>query len=199
MKYRQFAVIFIIFICAPRLIWAMKNIESRIGPFNFFNSPMSETMLVSSFGNGYIKVEKVEGVMLCRHHIYYVPQENLWVDVQLSHVLDKNLERFVEAVLVTKKRLCNEKFKPGNSFGPLTTGQGVKLGDSLEKTISIYGKPSVLIDIGESSLSSILQDQLNPKKGKILRYLSDQEDQLLFSEFYFDENGLNSVLISASE
>lgn len=199
MKLKQFNIIIVMLFCSAVLCWADEKVESQIGPFNFADSPMMESRLISSYGKGYVQIDKVGGKVLGKKHIYYVADINVWIEIRLSHVLNKNMERFVEAVLITKNKLCDEKFEPKTSFGPLLTGKGIKIGDTKEKTIRTYGSPSLLISVGADRPFSVLREDLKLKKGEILRYLPNQSNELLFSEFYFDDAVLHSILISRSE
>ena len=137
--------------------------------------------------------------ILEKKHVYYVPSERIWVEIGFSHVLDENLERYVEEVLITKQKLCDETYRPTKPFGPLVTSKGVRIGDSIDKVIKTYGAPSVSIEVGRDKISLALDEDLKLKKGRVLRYLSNRPDDLLFAEFYFDERGLHSLLISTSE
>jgi hypothetical protein len=142
-----------------------------------------------------VHIYRVGNRILDKKHIYYLSDDNLWVEISISHVLPRE----VESVLVTKKKLCEERFKPKKSFGPLNTSKGIKTGDSIAKVLNAYGKPTVNIDIAKNKLFSVLIEDLKSEKGKVLRYLPNRSDELLFAEFYFDAEGLHSVLISASE
>lgn len=174
-------------------------VENRIGPFDFAGKLMMESQLISDFGQGYVQTLQVGDEILGKKHIYYVSDEKLWVEISLSHVLDKNLERMVESILVTKKELCDKKFKPKKSFGPLITSKGITIGDPIDKVLNVYGNPSISLDISKDKLFSVLVENLKLKSGKVLRYLTTRPDELLFAEFYFDAEGLHSILISASE
>jgi hypothetical protein len=199
MYIKKINIVVIILFCSTVLCWSGEKVEHQIGPFNLAGSPITESQLISSFGPGYVKIDKVGSMILGKEHIYYDVNEKVWVAVSLSNVLDKKLERVVEAVLVSKKKLCDEKFKPRKLFGPLITGKGIKIGDTLDKIINTYGTPSVSIDIGKDRSFSVLWDDLKLRKGRVLRYLTNQPNELLFSEFYFDGGVLHSMLISAAE
>ena len=163
---------------------SQRIIESQIGPFNLANTPMRESQLISEYGIGDVKTEKIDDKILGKRYIYYVTGQQIWIEIHLSHVLDENLERVVEAILVTKKKLCDEKFKPKKPFGLLITSMGIKIGDSIKKVINTYGEPS------EKYVNVV---------GQALKYMSDDPRNLLFTEFSFDEVGLHSMLISISE
>lgn len=199
MNFRQLNIVAVILLCSTILCWAGEKVENQIGPFDLANSPMMESQLISSFGQGYVQTDKVDSKIFVKKHIYYIENEKVWLEVRLSHVLSERLERVIEAVLVTKKKLCDEKFKPEKSFGPLITGKGIKIGDSLEKTIRTYGAPSVSIDISKDTSFSVLREDLRLQTGRVLRYLTAHPNELLFSEFYFSAKGLHSILISGAE
>jgi hypothetical protein len=158
-----------------------------------------EPQLLSDFGQGHIFIYQVGGEIFGKKHIYYVSVENLWVEISLSHVLDSNLERMVESILVTKKELCDKEFRPKKSFGRLVTSKGITIGDPIDKVLKTYGNPAISIDISKDKLFSALGEDLELTSGKVLRYLPNSPDELLCAEFYFDGEGLHSMLISASE
>jgi hypothetical protein len=105
----------------------------------------------------------------------------------------------VEEILVTKYKLCDEKFQPSKPFGSLITSRGIQIGDSEEKIIQTYGAPSISIEIGKDKIFSVLAADLKLKEGRILRYLTNRQGELIFAEFYFNEKELHSLLISGSE
>ena len=170
---------------------ADQKIENRVGPFDLTDAPITESKLISQFGQGHIQADKVHGKVLGQQHTYYISNVKVWVDMRFSHVLDENLERVLEEILISRKKLCDERFEPEKPFGLLITSKGIKIGDSIDKVISIYGKPSISIEIRKNKLFSVLGEELKLQKGRVLRYLSQQPDELLFAEFYFDEDGLH--------
>lgn len=179
--------------------WGGGSVEHQIGPFNLADTPMTESKLISQFGEGCIEYDKAGDKMLGKKHIYYVADKKMWLEIRLSDVLTEKMERTIEAVLITKQRLCDERFRPTRTFGALTTGRGITIGDSMDKVLNTYGRPSVLANIGKDKFYSNLQEVLKLKEGRVLRYLGDQTDALLFAEFYFHSQKLHSLLISASE
>jgi len=126
---------------------AGQNVESKVGAFDFGGSLMSESELVGRIGEGFIYEYKVGEKVFSKSRTYYYKDEQIWVKVDLSHVLDENYERSVEAVTVTKKRLCNESYKPSNLIGPMITSNGIAVGDQPEKVIKVYGEPGRKIEI----------------------------------------------------
>lgn len=193
------ATLFIIIFLCNTLCWAGEKIETQIGTFNLAKSPLTESQLVSQLGQGYVKEQKVDKKALDKKLIYYVDAEKVWVEFQLSHVLNENSERVLETILVTKNKLCDKKYKPQKSVDKLVTSKGIKLGDTIDKVIKTYGTPTVKIDITNDKLFSVLSGSLSMKKGYIFRYLTDKKDELIFAEFYFYEGRLHSLLISTSE
>jgi len=199
MKLKHISIIAALLFCATVFCQAGEAVESQIGPFNLTGSPLNESTVVASYGRGYVQEDKAGGKVLGKKHVYYVADQNVWVEIRLSHVLEKNLERSVEAVVVTKRKLCDKKFTPKKSFGSLITGKGIKIGDALDKIIRAYGTPSVSIVLGEEKSFAVLREEFRLQKGRVLRYLPSQSNDLLFSEFYFADEALHSILISISE
>ncbi len=196
---RHLKMFIVLALCTVGLCWAGEKIETRIGPLNIEDSSMTETRLISQFGEGYVRLDKYGNKVLDKKHIYYVSDEKVWIEISFSHVLDENLQRYIDAILVTKTKLCDKKFRSKEPFGPLATSKGIKIGDSIDKVISAYGKPAISIDIIKDRLFSSLVEDLKLQKGHILRYDTNQPDELYFVEFYFNGKGLHSLLISESE
>lgn len=199
MYYKQMRIVFALILFTVVSCWANQKIETRIGPFNLAGLPVTELNFVSLFGQGHVQIDKVENKVLGQRRIYYASDEKVWVEIRFSHVLGENLERVVETILITRKKLCDEKFKPKKPFGPLITSREIKIGDSIDKVIGTYGKPSISIDVGKDKIFSVLVEDLKFQQGRVLRYLTNQPNELLFAEFYFSETGLHSILISESE
>lgn len=174
-------------------------IETQIGPFNLGSMPITESTIVSQYGQGCVKVSESGTEAIAGKHVYYVKDEKVWVEILFSHVMDNNLEHVVEAILVTKQKLCEEKHQTKRPFVPLVTSKEVKIGDPIDKIIKVYGKPSISIDLSKDKLFSVLVEDLKLKEGQVIRYLTDHPNELFFAEFYFKENRLHSILISASE
>jgi len=190
---------FILIFCSFISCLANQKIETQIGLFNFAGPSIIESKFVSQFGKGFVQIDKAGDKILGKKYVYYAPQEKVWVQVKFSHVLDENLDRVMEAILVTKKKLCDERFKPRKLFGCLITSKGVRIGDSIDKVIEVYGTPTISFDIEKEKLFSVLVEDLKLKEGRLLRYLSDKPNELSFVEFYFSGRSLHSLLISESE
>lgn len=129
---------------------------------------------------------------------FYSSKGDVWIQINFSHV-SNDLGSVVESVIVTREKLCDKKFKAKESFDPLVTSQGIRLGDSIDKILNVYGEPSVSIVVGKDKLFSVLSESLKLRRGCILRYLTNNPAELLCSEFYVNEEGLHSILVSRSE
>lgn len=198
---RQLKLVIFLNIILPAVsfCWAAQKIETIIGPLDLGSSSISESNIISQYGQGFVQEKKYGNKVLEKKRVYYIPSDRIWIEIRFSHVLDENLERYVEEILITKQKLCDETYKPTTPFGPLVTSKGVRIGDSINKVIKIYGAPSVSIEIGKDKTFSALDEDLKFKKGRVLRYLPDDPDKLIFSEFYFSGGKLHSMLISISE
>jgi hypothetical protein len=199
MRFTKNYLIVVIILCFADLCCAIEKIETKIGPFDLAGPRMKESQLVSQFGQGWVQARRVGDKILEKKHIYYDQDGKIWVEIRLSHVLDEKLEHVVETILVSKHKLCDEKFKPTKPFSPLVTSRGIRIGDSIEKLIKAYGTPSISIEIGKDDRFSVLAEDLKFKKGQVLRYLTNRPKELIFAEFYFNGKGLHSLLISVSE
>jgi len=96
---------------------------------------------VDQFGEGFIDEYKVGDKVFSKSRIYYLKDEDLWIKIDLSHVLDENHERSVEAVTVTRKKLCDETYLPANKVGPMITSRGIAAGDAFQDVVNEYGEP----------------------------------------------------------
>jgi hypothetical protein len=195
-------LITIVIFCTIRLSFSNPKIEAQLGPFNLSGPPLTESRLVSEFGEGYVRVQEIGNKIISKKHVFWVPEQTVWVQISLSHVLDAKMERIVEAVLVTKKKLCEEdkKYMARKKLASLATSKGVKVGDSIDKVIEKYGKPSISKVIGKDKGFTVLDEELKLKQGEVLRYLQEHPSkELNFAEFYFDKRKLHSFLISESE
>jgi hypothetical protein len=196
---RQIIICLTVILFAVGKCSATQEIETQIGPFDLASPPVSESKIISQFGQGYVEVNKSANETLEKKQIYYAPDQKVWVEIRFSHVLNAKLEHIVEEILVTKYKLCDEKFQPSKPFGSLITSRGIQIGDSEEKIIQTYGAPSISIEIGKDKIFSVLAADLKLKEGRILRYLTNRQGELIFAEFYFNEKELHSLLISGSE
>lgn len=195
---KQICIITFIILLLVNMGWAKEIIEYRIGLIDLSHPP-KESEIILKFGKGYEKVISVNGKILEKSHCYYLPKDEIWVEISLSHVLNKNLERSVQAVLVSREKLCDESFIPEMEFDNLTTSKGIKIGDSFSKVTEAYGEPSIDFEAEkEKNKFSAITEMLKPKKGRILRYLGSEDDEF-FSEFLFDKNELNSMYVSGAE
>jgi hypothetical protein len=198
MNLKGYKIIFVLFSYAVAVCWANSKVETKIGAFDL-DKLTTESQFVSQYGEGNVQMEKVDDKVLGKRHIYYVSNSKLWVEARFSHVLGEDLQRVLEAVLVTKQKICDERFRPKNLLTSLITSKGVKIGDSIDKVVSIYGKASIHIDIKKDKTFSVLREDLKLKEGQILRYFGNKPNELFFSEFYFGKEGLHSFMISKSE
>lgn len=189
--------IYLIILCLlPNICWSDSYIEHTLGPFDLTKN-ITETQLVSEFGSGYVINHIVDGKTMGRSHVYYVPAVNAWLEVQLSHT--SNNDRLVDTIILTRKKLCDEKHIPVEDLTKLITGRGVGIGSSLKKVINTYGKSDVSISLAKQKAFSNLQQYLKLSSGLVLRYLYEGSESNLYSEFYIKNGKLHSLLISVSE
>ena len=179
--------------------WANDNIETEIGQFNIKDSAITETKFTSMFGKGCAVTKNIEGKIYEKKHIYYINDKKLWVELRFSHVLGNSMESTLETVLITKRKLDSKNCKPVKKIESLITPAKIQIGDSIENVIKAYGNPSITINVERDNTYSVLSEYLKIKKGKILRYLPNHNDESFFAEFYFDKRTLHSILISGEE
>jgi len=176
-----------------------KQVESQIGQIDLSKHLIYESGIVSDYGEGYVQVLKVGEKIIGVNHVYYVPEQQLWILFEFSHVLDQKLERSLEGILITKKNLCDQKYKPIKILKPLITSKGITLGDELKKILEIYGQPSLSIFLDKDNSFSNITELLDVKEGHVLRYLPERPTEEILSEFYFENGKLHSLLISGIE
>jgi len=177
-------------------------IETQVGSFDLAGQPLTESNLVSRLGEGYVRLEKSGDKIISKKHIFWVPEQRVWVQIGLSHVLDEKMEHTLDTVLVTRKKLCDkdEKYMPKKTLELLATSKGIKINDSIDKVIEKYGKPSISKTIGRDKIFTALEEELKLREGVVLRYLQKElSNKLNFAEFYFKQKKLHSFLISKSE
>jgi hypothetical protein len=193
-------IMVIVVIIRTDCTFGRQEIETQVGPFNLAGPPLTETKLISEFGEGFVKSETIGEKIISKKHIYWVPGQEVWVQASLSHVLSERMERIVEAVLVTRKKLCEQKYVPKAPLGLLATSKGIKINDSMDKVIKEYGRPNISKVIGKDKIFTVLDEELALKEGIVIRYLQKQPArELNFAEFYFSQDKLHSFLISESE
>lgn len=178
---------------------ASYGIETQVGSFDLRGAPITEATIMAQLGEGRVEIERFGDKVLGMKHMYYVPETESCVELGLSHVLTERKERVLEAILMTKERLCDPLYIPKKPLGHLATGRGIRLGDDLDKVLQAYGQPTVLIEVGKDNAFSALVERLNLKDGRVLRYLPIDSKDNCFAEFYFKREKLHSLVVSASE
>lgn len=199
MIFRRFAGLFTLTFLMFIFCCVSHKIETQIGFFNLSGPPLTESTVLTQLGEGRMKAEQFNDKVLGKSHVFYAGDTGSWVELDFSHVLTENKERVLETILMTKERLCDEIYVPKKPFGQLATGKGLRLGDSLDRVLETYGKPTTSIEVGRDKVFSMLAERLNPKEGLILRYLPKDSKDNRFMEFHFIWEKLHSLLISVSE
>ena len=172
-----------------------QKIESKIGPIDLSADTLTESRITAVYGQGYIMVEKPE-----KQYAYFLPEENIWLQLRYSHVLDGKLERTLRAILITRHKLCPKRFQPLSSLGKMMTSGGVQIGSSFGMVVKTYGKPTITIDVERDNTFAYLRETLKLKRGTVIRYLpSSSNGGDFFTEFAFDGKTLHSILISGVE
>lgn len=173
--------------------------ETRIGQFDFSTFVINEAEFTSRYGQGFVVIDKFGDQIMGSKHIYYLTDQNVWLEVRFSHVRDERLERMMSAVLITKNKLCDKEFEPQEKFEELITSRGIRIGDPLNKVIKVYGDPARIINVERGGGFSSLINYLNLKQGVIFRYYTEEPREINFTEFYFDNEELHSLIISVEE
>ena len=181
------------------LVIAGQNLETKIGIFDFSGPTMPESELVERLGTGFIDEYKVGNKVFSKSRIYFLKDENLWIKVDLSHVFDENGECRVEAVTVTKNKLCDESYEPIHEISPMITSRGIRIGDGLRDVVDQYGEPGRRIEVSKGGPFSLLKEDLDLDRGLAFRYFTENSQSLHQMEFYFQDDKLHSFIISISE
>jgi hypothetical protein len=198
LKYAVFASIIGLF-CSYGACEGVTVAETQIGPFDLTIPQKNEGEFVAVYGKGVEVVEQYGDMVMGSKHIYYSKGQNLWIEIRFSHIRDKSMQRIMEAVLVTKKKLCNQEYTPKTPFPKLSTSKGFELGTSLQVLRDEYGKPTASINIGRDKQYSSLVDYMDLTRGVVLKYVPTERREINFAEFYFNEEVLHSMVISIED
>jgi len=161
-----------------------------LGEFCFDQkSPLiSEEDFVKRYGEGYTQGGEFA------YHCYEVPEQKLFVHFWPYHAN----QREIMEIFVSDVPNCLTAKPPKTAFQPLITTEGLKIGDTYEKVVSLYGKPDVTRKA--NGLEKIGLDVDKAKKSapfgnKFLSYWPDK-NALLHADIYFRNGKVAAILIS---
>jgi hypothetical protein len=151
---------------------------------------MTERELIARFGKGYSEDGKFA------FYCYEIPEQKLFVRFRPYH----GEQRQIVDIFVSDTSSCPAAKKPNIPLKPLVTREGLKLGDPVEKVISLYGKPSstakgsAIEKIGATNYNA---PNSSPFGDTVFKYGST-DDGLLRSEVYLRGDTVSAILISVS-
>lgn len=162
-----------------------------LGGICFGKTTVTQKQLIVHYGPGY-----TEGGRFASH-CYVMRDEGLFVTLDIGHYPG----RPVWTVFVSRAPACSKASAPRKPFRPLTTGEGVGIGDTLDKVFAIYGPPdrreeaTSIRSIGRSAGEP---SSVSPFGNEFLVYFHPTYE-LLRSEFYIRDGKVSAILISISE
>ncbi len=150
----------------------------------------SQAALVARFGG--TPVDSDSFPMYC----YTDSRHGLQVLASVYHGEPKD----VLAVMVSNARICADPLAPTETFRELRTSEGLSVGDTRERVVSIYGPP--MVEVTAQSDAAILDPfgrvPLDPRIGdKVLRYRSKRSGEPPLFEVYLRDGRVSSLFISA--
>ena len=147
----------------------------------------TEQELVGQYGKGYNENGKFA------FYCYEVPEQNLFIRFRPYH----GEQRQIVDVFLSDVPSCPAVKKPRISFQPLTTSEGLKLGDPTEKVIFLYGKARSIDKASAEERIGSGAPGSSPFGDTVLRYGSSNDD-LFRSEVYLRGGRVSGILISVS-
>ena len=152
----------------------------------------SEEELIKSYG---------EGTRIGEFHCYAVPEQKGYIHFGIEH--DRPGE--IATVFVSRAPNCvNDSGRAVNASKPLPaleTNEGVRLGDSVEKVIELYGPPSAKRG-GSDGLGSLIpysRDRQGSPFGEMVLVYDGPPNQLIQAKFYLHRNKVVAIFLSCSE
>ena len=106
----------------------------------------------------------------------------------------------VLAVMVSDARICADPVDPLEPFRDLSTSEGLSVGDTRERVLSIYGAPTteVAVQRGDTILDPFGRAPLDQRIGNtVLRYRSKRFGEPPLFEVYLRDGRVSSLFISA--
>lgn len=151
---------------------------------------LTEHDLVKRYGKGHTANGKFSA------YCYKVAEQELFVRFRPYH----GENRFIADIFVSDVANCPATKLPKVRFNQLTTAEGLRIGDSYEKVLSIYGEPDSV-----AAASGIEKTGLNYKEAlastpfgdKYLVYWPDKEASL-HAHIYIRNGKVSAILISVS-
>lgn len=182
----------------------VKKKESRIGPFDLSVKPITESEFIKNYGGGWVEDNRNrndDSRNQSVQHAYFLGNKNLWLRADFSHVLDSEMNRNLETILVSKQKLCDEKYKLAAENIDFGTGNKIKIGDTYKKVVDTYGQPKVeFIHGADKKFSLIGYDLKGIAPGRIFRYFDEKSTSLCcLLEFYFVNDDVHTILLSSGE
>lgn len=150
------------------------------------NQLTTEQKLINRYGKGYSEDGKFA------FYCYEVPEQKAFVRFRPYH----GEQRAILDVFLSDASSCPETRKSNVPFKSLTTREGLKLGDAIEKVISLYGKPDL---ITKGTAIEKIGDTTNPSPfGDTVFTYRSRDNSLLQAQLYLRRDKVSAILISVS-
>lgn len=170
---------------------------SCIGEFCLNDAVTKEADLINKYGAGYFQRGKFS------FHCYKVPDQGLFVHF---HVIKHNDCRIVSQVLVSDRPNCVINNQPQakmtkKPFESLKTREGIKIGDTYQKVVDVYGTPDIMekgtgLDVIGLDYKKAMSSM--PLGEEVLIYNSPI-GTLFQSSFYIRDGKVSAMQLSISE
>jgi hypothetical protein len=163
---------------------------SCLGEFCFNKTLVAEDKFATRYGE--TRTLSQRDLLANGVYCYRVPQQNLFAR------FDATLEKpgLIVGVFVTRLPTCTRQVSetrlPKQAFAEFVTKEGVQLGDSEAKVVSLYGRPDSIANAAGPS-EKLYKREFGER---VLRYTGAEGD-LLFSEFYVQQGRVSAIFIGA--
>jgi hypothetical protein len=160
-------------------------LNEDVGPYCFAEFCFDVDSIIDLHDEAYV-IKKYGSVGVAMGKItsycYYDEADSLYFKLTPYH----GENRPIVQLLVAEDEICLNSLRPKNYFYPAETKGGLKIGDSVEKLVRLYGSPVVVKD-----------NHGDDPWDKIYRY-TPPGDELLFTDVYIENENVIGLLISVS-
>jgi hypothetical protein len=163
-----------------------------IAQFCFGDQAPRESDLTEMYGSGIFKKEDEDSF-----HCYRDFSQNLFLKFDVHN----DIPPFLVSILVSDEPVCAKAGQPTKSFKELKTPEGLKVGDTYEKTLHLYGVPQYVRTGEELKTLTRFIFASGQAMGfdKAVEYGPNEADNLLETWLFFRNEKITAMLISISE
>jgi hypothetical protein len=149
---------------------------------------MKESELVKKYGPGFQENKKFP------LHCYELRDQGLFIRIRPYHGEDKQIME----VFVSDVPNCPSSLPPTQPFPRATTGEGLAVGESVDKLLGLYGKPAMqgtAVKLGYCQRGNAVTTKKCPYGDLVYRYLR-KGDQLFRADILLRSSRVTGILIS---